>query len=105
MVEFELVEMFMAAGLLVGPASQPVANASAPNASMIKLRFIFFHPFLPRATRATRASIHQSGTPRDNHNSHRAFPRLCDKGQRPPRPKKSVRPAPATGPRRGRARR
>ena len=42
----ELVELFMVAGLFVGPALQPVANIIALSAIKIKVGFIFIS-FLP----------------------------------------------------------
>src|ERR1035437_2559083 len=103
MVEFVSVELFLAAVLFVGPASQPVTNTSAPKANRIKVRFIFFLPLPPHATRATRASTRQFGTPRGNRNTHTASAGLCDTGQPPPPPKKSARPARAVVPLLGRA--
>src|ERR1035437_4118372 len=102
MVEFVLVELFLAAGLFVGPASQPVTNASAPKANRIKVCFIFFLPLPPHATRATRASTRQFGTPRGNRNTHAESAGLCDTVQPPPPPKKSVRRATAVVPPLGR---
>ena len=41
----ELVELFVAAGLLVGAALQPVVNSIAPSAIKIKVGFIFVSVF------------------------------------------------------------
>jgi hypothetical protein len=55
----ELVELFMAAGLFVGPALQPAANIIAPSAIKIKVGFIFIS-FLPSQTYATDACVRQT---------------------------------------------
>jgi hypothetical protein len=55
----ELVELFIAAGVLVGPALQPVANIIAPSAIKIKVAFILIS-FFPAQTYATDAFVRQT---------------------------------------------
>jgi hypothetical protein len=54
----ELVELFIAAGLLVGAASHPATNSVAPSVIEIKVGFIFV-PVLAATTYPTAASPRQ----------------------------------------------
>jgi hypothetical protein len=55
----ELVKLFIAAGLLVGPALQPAANIIAPSAIKIKVAFILIS-FFPPQIYATDAFLRQT---------------------------------------------